>query len=103
MPNHLHVLLTVPGDLSIEKAMQLIKGRFSFRVRRELGFKGEIWQRGFSDVRITDETSFIRHRAYIKQNPIRAGLARVADEYPFGSAYLRKQKRTGAEAPRYES
>jgi hypothetical protein len=28
MPNHLHVLLIVPGDLSIEKAMQLIKDVF---------------------------------------------------------------------------
>ena len=68
MPNHLHVLLTVPGDLSIEKAMQLIKGCFSFRARREVEFKGEIWQRGFSDVRITDEASFDQHRAYIEQS-----------------------------------
>lgn len=50
MPNHVHVLMTVPGDLSIEKAMQLIKGGFSFRANKELGFRGEIWQRGFSDV-----------------------------------------------------
>ncbi len=102
MPNHLHVLLTVPGDLSIEKAMQLIKGRFSFRARREVEFKGEIWQRGFSDVRITDEASFDQHRAYIEQNPIRARLASAPEEYPLGSAYLKKQKRTGAKAQSYE-
>jgi REP element-mobilizing transposase RayT len=29
MPNHLHVLLTVGRDMTIEKAMQLIKGGFS--------------------------------------------------------------------------
>ena len=25
MPNHLHLLMTLPGDVTIEKAMQLIK------------------------------------------------------------------------------
>jgi REP element-mobilizing transposase RayT len=29
MPDHLHLLMTLPGDISIEKAMQLIKGGFS--------------------------------------------------------------------------
>jgi REP element-mobilizing transposase RayT len=26
MPNHVHILMTVPGGISLEKAMQLIKG-----------------------------------------------------------------------------
>ena len=47
MRNHLHVLLTVDGDMTLEKAMQLIKGNFSFRAKKELGFTKEIWQRGF--------------------------------------------------------
>ncbi len=59
MPNHLHILMTVPGGVRLEKAMQSIKGNFSARVGRELGFKGEVWQRGFSDVRITDEQSLV--------------------------------------------
>ena len=31
MPDHLHALITVDHDTTIEKAMQLIKGGFSFR------------------------------------------------------------------------
>jgi putative transposase len=62
MPNHVHILMTVSGDMSLEKAMQLIKGGFSFRANKELGFRGEIWQRGFSDVRVADERSFQQHR-----------------------------------------
>jgi hypothetical protein len=79
--------------------MQLIKGRFSFRANKELGFRGEIWQRGFSDVRIADEKSFQQHREYIDNNPVKAGLARSPEEYPYGSAYLKKRKRAGDEAP----
>ncbi|MGD0891517.1 MAG: transposase [Terracidiphilus sp.] len=98
MPDHVHILLTLPRDLTVEKAMQWIKGGFSFRAGRELGFRGEIWQRGFTDVVIANPESEQRHRAYIDQNPIKAGLANSAEEYPFGSAYLKKQKRAGAKA-----
>ena len=93
MPDHVHVLMTVPGDLSLEKAMQFIKGGFSFRANRELGFKGEVWQRGFSDVRVEDAESFSAHRKYIHENPVEAGLANSVDEYPYGSAHLKQLKR----------
>jgi putative transposase len=98
MPNHVHILMTVPGEMSLEKAMQLIKGSFSFRANKELGFRGEIWQRGYSDVRVLDDKSFQQHRAYIENNPVKAGLANTPNEYPFGTAYLKKQKHTGAKA-----
>jgi putative transposase len=41
MPNHIHLLMTIPGALSLEGAMQLIKGNFSFRANKELGSKGK--------------------------------------------------------------
>jgi putative transposase len=99
MPNHVHILLSVGGDASVEKAVQWIKGGFSFRAGKELGFKGEIWQRGFSDERVWTAESFAAHRAYIEQNPVRAGLATAPEAYPYGSAYFKKQKHAGAKAP----
>jgi putative transposase len=39
MPDHLHLLMTLPGDVSIEKAMQLIKGGFSYRLKANLDIK----------------------------------------------------------------
>jgi putative transposase len=36
MPDHFHVLLTVDGNTSIERAVQLIKGGYSFRRNKEL-------------------------------------------------------------------
>jgi putative transposase len=93
MPNHFHVLLKVDARTTIEKAVQLIKGNFSFRARKELGFNGEIWQKGFSDFRITDQESLTRHVDYILANPVKAGYARSPEEYPYCSAYLRRLKR----------
>src|SRR6202167_1336063 len=95
MPDHLHLLMTLPGDMTIEKAMQLIKGGFSYRLKREFGYRGEVWQRGFSEVRINDEQSFLQHRAYIFQNPVEAGLIDNAEEWPYCYSFLAKKKAQG--------
>jgi len=92
MPNHVHLLITIPGELSIEKAVQLIKGGFSFRAKRELGFPGEVWQEGFSEVGVRERRNFLEHRRYIEQNPVKAHLVKTAEEYPFGSLHFKKKK-----------
>jgi putative transposase len=92
MPDHLHILLTVNGDMTIEKAMQFIKGRFSFRLKREFQHLGEVWQRGFSESRADEEKSFLRYREYINQNPVKAGLVDSPEQYPYCCSYLAKVK-----------
>ena len=98
MPDHVHLLITVGEDMAIEKAVQLIKGGFSYRLSKEYGYTGEVWQRGFSDVRVENEVSFQRHREYIAQNPVKRGLVSLAEDYPYCFAYLAKQKAAGAKA-----
>ena len=93
MRDHIHILMTLQADITLEKSMQLIKGNFSFRAKKELGFQGEIWQRGYSDVRILDELSFKKHEDYIKNNPVNAGLVTAAENYEYGSTYLKMKKR----------
>jgi putative transposase len=81
MPNHLHLLIT-PTEL-VEKSVQLIKGGFSFRAKRELEWNGEIWQPGFTDHRIRDEEDWLKHLAYIQNNPVDVHLANDGAQYEF--------------------
>ena len=92
MPNHLHLLITVPGGMTIEKAMQLIKGRFSYRLKKELGYPGEVWQAGFSETRADTKESVAGYREYIAQNPVRAGLVDSPGQYPYCYGHLAKKK-----------
>ena len=84
MPDHFHLLIT--PLVSLEKAVQFIKGGFSFRAKRELGSNMEVWQRGFSDVRIRDAADNSCHGAYIRQNPVRKQLCETPELYPYSSA-----------------
>ena len=95
MRDHFHVLLTIEGAGTIERAMQKIKGGFSYRARTELGFQGEIWQRGFTDERVWDAEQFVAVRQYIHNNPVRKGMVVAEEDYPFSSAHPRFRKPEG--------
>jgi len=79
--------------MTIEKAMQLIKGGFSYRLKKkESGYLGEVWQKGFSEVRVNTDEEGVRFRKYIQMNPVKAGLVNAPESYPYCFAYLANQK-----------
>jgi putative transposase len=92
MPDHVHLLIEIDGNMTIEKAMQLIKGRFSYRLSHEYGFTGEVWQRGFSEEQVMDSAGMEKCHEYIANNPVKAGLIASPDEYPFCFRYLANRK-----------
>jgi len=89
MPNHFHLLITPVPSVPLERAIQFIKGGFSYRAKRELGFTGEIWQNSFYDHRIRDHQEYLRCRHYIHMNPVRKGLVPTPEEFPYSSAKLK--------------
>lgn len=68
MPEHFHLLLT-PSGITLERAVQFIKGGYSYAVKDQLEKTIEIWQRGFTDHRIRNAADFAHHRLYIHRNP----------------------------------
>ena len=69
MWDHFHLIITPKA--SLEKAVQFIKGGFSFKAK-QFQFPWELWQRGFSDHRIRDVVDLEVHRNYVHQNPVKA-------------------------------
>ena len=82
MPDHLHLLLTPAPDVSLEKAMQFIKGGFSHRFKSKL----DVWSRSFNETQIRDREKFAMCQTYIERNPVRAGLAETPQSFAFSSA-----------------
>src|SRR5437667_7818076 len=83
MPDHLHLLLTPAMELSLERAVQLIKGGFSYRLGKAK--RGLIWQESFTNHRIREEQDYERHAEYIRMNPVRARLVDGLELYPYSS------------------
>ena len=84
MPEHFHALITPAPQVSLEKAMQFIKGGFSFRLKSKL----DVWMRSFNETQIMTKEKFVRCVSYIENNPVRRGLPSAPGMYPFSSAVV---------------
>ena len=82
MPDHLHALITPAPDVSLEKAMQFIKGGFSFRLKS----KQDVWTRSFNQTQTLSAEKFISCVRYIHENPVRKQLASNPEDFEFTSA-----------------
>ena len=82
MPEHVHVLLT-PAD-TIERAVKLIKGGYSFALRNRFNkevwsyYSGEVWSPGYHAHRVTEPRDYRNQLAYITANPRKRRL----NDYP---------------------
>jgi putative transposase len=85
LPDHFHGLIT--QQTSLEKAVQFIKGGFSYRAKKELGSNMEVWQNGFQDHRIRDASDWLEHVSYIHNNPVKERFCESAYEFPYSSAH----------------
>jgi len=101
MPDHLHLLLTPEADISLKRALQLIKGGFSYRLRKAK--RGLVWQESFTNHRIRDEHDYERHAGYIRMNPVRARLVERPEMYPYSSASARFERTFGRRTTNAES
>src|SRR5437764_15199401 len=70
MPNHFHLLLTPLRPATLEQAIAMIKGGFSYCAKRSFGFPETIWQTSFMDRRVRDHSAYQRFRTYIHENPV---------------------------------
>ena len=86
MPNHMHALFTIHHQMTVEKAAQYIKGGFSFRAKKELGYPLEVWQPGYSEEQIYTIQHFDSVVEYIHMNPVKDRLASSPELFPHSSA-----------------
>jgi putative transposase len=84
MPDHLRALLTPAPEVSLEKAVQYIKGGYSFRLKSKL----DVWSRSFNETQIRTYEKFAACKTYIEANPVRAHLCASLESYPFSSASM---------------
>ena len=80
MPDHLH-LFCAPRDLhfTLQQWVTYWKREFSCLHLAETG----TWQRDFWDTRLRRGENYTEKWHYVRQNPVRAGLTKSADEWPF--------------------
>ncbi|HYM07381.1 MAG TPA: transposase [Terriglobales bacterium] len=88
MPDHVHLLLTPLNDelgwpYALPAIMKLIKGASARSVNKLLNQSGPIWQEESFDHVLRSSESFAEKLEYIRQNPVRRGLVKRVEDYPW--------------------
>lgn len=86
MPDHVHWLLRLGKDDSLEAAVNRLKSAGARHANRALQHWGPLWMRAFHDHALRSEED-LRHSArYVIANPVRGGYAERVGDYPLWNA-----------------
>ena len=80
MPDHVHLVLGL-GEFTLPEVMHRFKSYTSHVIAKATGAGGGIWQRGYHDRGIGDESALRAQVEYCLLNPVRAGLAENFRDY----------------------
>ncbi|PXA04644.1 hypothetical protein DDZ13_05585 [Coraliomargarita sinensis] len=77
MPDHLHLIAAFPDcEASMTRTIRNWKRLMARR-------HGIVWQKGFFDHRLRNDAALDEKAAYIRLNPVRAGLCKHPETWPY--------------------
>jgi len=89
MPNHVHTLVETRGGFPFGEVVHSWKSFTSHGANKILGRNGEFWQRDYFDRFIRNAEHYEKVVAYIEENPVKAGLAKIKTDWAWSSARFR--------------
>ena len=79
MPDHIHLFVSGDADFVLSKWVAGLKRAIS----KAVGSRGESWQPTFFDHILRSDESYSEKWEYVYENPVRAGLVKVSDEWKY--------------------
>ena len=88
MPDHVHMIFTPFNDdegnpFGLSEIMSGIKGASAHSINKVFNRRGRVWQdESFDHILRSDESAYSKVQ-YICENPVRKGLVKEIDDYPW--------------------
>ena len=82
MPDHIHAFVSAEGSQSLSRWVGSLKGFLASRKRGQ-AVPGTAWQQGFFDHALRGSESYSEKWAYVRMNPVRAGLVEKPEDWPY--------------------
>ena len=84
MPNHYHLVIETP-EANLSRGMRQLNGVYTQRLNRRHDRVGHVFQGRFKAILVEHETHFLELTRYVVLNPVRAGMVRDPEDYPWSS------------------
>jgi REP element-mobilizing transposase RayT len=82
MRDHLHLFVALAHHRNLSDWMKSLKNSLS-KAMRDIGLRAPHWQKGFFDHVLRNHESYSQKWMYVRDNPVRAGLVKTWEEWPF--------------------
>ena len=92
MPNHIHLLMTRFDAIELADIMQSYKSLTAHKANKTLRRTGQFWMEDYFDRYIRNVEHFAKTVRYIENNPVKARLCKVPQDWPWSSAWFRDRK-----------
>jgi REP element-mobilizing transposase RayT len=92
MPNHVHILITPFPGHKLSRILQSLKSYIANEANTILDRRGQFWQQESFDRYIRNLKHWNSVVQYIENNPVKAGLCKSPEDWPFSSAWFRARQ-----------
>jgi putative transposase len=83
MPDHGHLFVALAqADMTLAEWIRALRTAIGKKLLA-IGFQKPHWQEGFFDHLLRGRESYSRKWDYVRMNPVRAGLNRTPEEWPY--------------------
>ncbi len=93
MRNHYHLLVKTTQEGNLSRSIQWLGVTYAGWYNRRYKRSGHLFQGRFKSFLIEDERYFTAMCYYIHGNPVRAGVAKTPEEFPYSSARAYAEKK----------
>ena len=85
LPNHVHLIVVPSSEEGLARPLGQAHHRYALEINRRHRWTGHLWQERFASFPM-DEPHLVAAMRYVLLNPVRAGLAEAAIDWPHSSA-----------------
>ena len=86
LPDHVHFFVRGSGDFNLAQWVNGLKRAISVSLGTTK--KRPLWQPGFFDHVLRNDESYGEKWKYVRENPVRAGLVLLADDWPHQGEFV---------------
>ncbi len=87
MPEHLHLFVRGADNFQLGQWIGLLKQHLAKAIESS-EVSRPLWQRGFFDHLLRSEESYGQKWNYVRENPVRAGLAQNTEDWPYAGEII---------------
>jgi REP element-mobilizing transposase RayT len=91
MDDHFHFMMMLREGFLLFKVMMSLKRHTAREINKIIDSAGQLWQEGYHDHAIRDETDFWNHFHYMHNNPVRRGWVEKPEDYLWSTAHSSRE------------